>query len=224
MFSFAKDVFAPVIPKEQLSLLILGQTGVGKSTLVNFLTNMVRPKNLTENSFTNCPAAASASADSVTKSTNCYVIENSKFRFNIFDTPGFSDTNGPKQDAESVRDILSSLFRRNITVLNGIMLVVNGTNYRLTEPFIAVLNQILAQFVVVGDRTSAIPIILVGTHVGLECQAVDLKQLEQALNQKAFFVRTILMDNMVCKLNYLSNPKYGQVLVKIFCLSGELLH
>lgn len=200
---------AYTLKKTDYSVLLLGPTGAGKSSLLNFLTCMVPPESLTSASFAKPTVQSSASAKSVTRNTVCHVIETDTMRINLFDTPGFGDTDGIAQDCDSARNILASIFKYT-TTLNAIFIVINGTNYRINPAFVATLKQLASQFIV-NDPTSTapetIPVVVVATHVGIGCEGVDVSQMKQALDGTAYVVDEVLFDNVIHALRDIDDPE-----------------
>lgn len=83
-------------------ILIVGQSGAGKSTITNCIVN-----NSVEFAKLNEPAGVSRTAEGCTKSLQNYVVN---ANFIIHDTVGFSDREeeSPKEIVETLRKILLS--------------------------------------------------------------------------------------------------------------------
>lgn len=90
--------------------ILLGNTGNGKSTLVNLLCK--------------ANAKVSHSQQSVTSTISSYYgkIDNSEY-FCVIDTPGFSDFNGINKDKENYESIKLYLISNNLKI-KGIYIIM----------------------------------------------------------------------------------------------------
>ena len=132
------------------SCLFFGETGCGKSTCVNMLTNYFRGGNI-DNIHVSIPTcflkqteACKNTEKNVINRTIAqttvateYPFETEEFIFKIIDTPGLNDTSGHDQDEENIQNILSAAI--NAKHLSAIILVINGTQARITNNIKAVL-------------------------------------------------------------------------------------
>ncbi|OWA53990.1 hypothetical protein BV898_18413 [Hypsibius exemplaris] len=123
------------------NVLVIGQTGSGKSTLINYLANMDLdgpPKalkivtldlNHTRSRKSEASGVRNVGDQTQSQTNNCAVYSFDTLPgFNFIDTPGLSDTAGIAQDEENVLKIQAAC--RNIDRLTGIILVANGTTTR----------------------------------------------------------------------------------------------
>ena len=125
-------------------MVVVGQTGSGKSTFINVLTNyfrggtvddlkiavpnkehpVVTETDLAEHTEFNI---ADGTASQTTRCTSYAFKDASSGRvFNIIDTPGLSDTRGTETDDENVDMIVKQV--ASLPSLTGLILVVNGKN------------------------------------------------------------------------------------------------
>ena len=106
-------------------VLVIGQTGTGKSTFCNFLTGHSK-----EDEF--FATGSNENEDSVTTALK---LKKGKWRgrkeeknFTIIDTPGLGDTRGKKHDKENMQKLVEEL--REVDHINAIVHVVKGTDNR----------------------------------------------------------------------------------------------
>ena len=133
-------------------MLIFGETGSGKSTLINTLTNHLRSGSLSElkvsiptmylrstEEFSHSEFDLSTNSKSQTKEPIEYVFNKDGEQICILDTPGLCDTEGLEKDDENLDKIIKSAIA--IEKLSGIILVMNGTNSRVNNNIKHVLNK-----------------------------------------------------------------------------------
>ncbi|XP_055329040.1 uncharacterized protein LOC129581810 [Paramacrobiotus metropolitanus] len=124
-------------------VLLLGETGSGKSTLINYLTNffqggdLLQPKIAVPNRYYRSTEAYTHSEKSIgdqskSKTAKCstyeFNLEGKDFRF--IDSPGLSDTGGVQQDDQNVACILEAAEKAG--ALTAVILIINGTVSRAT--------------------------------------------------------------------------------------------
>ena len=156
-----------------INILLIGESGVGKSTFVNAFANYLRFKSLTEaqqgdpvviipvsfvmtinNDFderviefgeTDSNENHNDSGQSVTQQCKCYVFNiSAKKKLRIIDTPGFGDTRGSEQDDFNMEEIFS--FLNNLTYLNGICLLFKPEVVQLNPYFRSCCTQLFDYF------------------------------------------------------------------------------
>ncbi|CAF0776825.1 unnamed protein product [Didymodactylos carnosus] len=130
------------------NVLVIGETGSGKSTFINYLANHFHNgtlKNLkiaiptrfhlTPNE--NFPHRENDVKDGKSsKTVDCQQyrfdlsVDNKDISICFIDTPGLSDTGGMTQDIENVNKIFE--FVEHLSDLSAILLVLNGANSRMT--------------------------------------------------------------------------------------------
>lgn len=154
----------------ELNILVLGETGVGKSTWINSLVNYISFLTLDEaineqqlqwliaSSFVvtttmgkklvqkEIKVGESANEDTVvgnsaTQSSTPYVIHVGSCTIRLIDTPGIGDTRGTDQDQKNMEDILNTI--NHYDVLHGIVILLKPNNSRLGVMFRFVIQELL---------------------------------------------------------------------------------
>lgn len=134
---------------EWKTVLLLGETGSGKTTLLNSMATFLWGIQLDDNYryvLVPPPAELSTQAHSVTKKLTTYRIRPPRLMYglNIIDTPGFGDTDGLKQDYETIEQI-EHLLCNELDGLDAIFLVVRACG-RLDAQITYVLNSVKRLF------------------------------------------------------------------------------
>lgn len=145
--------------KEDVNILILGETGVGKSTWINAIANYLRHDSLKaaidadglialvpfKFTFTNergegidISFGSDANEDhrtgqSATQSAQEYSFETDNIRFHLIDTPGIGDCRGIDMDKENFETTLA--FLTNYDKINAVVVLLKPNNPRLTVAF-----------------------------------------------------------------------------------------
>ena len=145
--------------KEEINILILGETGVGKSTWINGIVNYKNFSSLDDARKENPPLSLIGSSftitneefdsieikigddknevndpgTSATQYPKAYVFETEDKLIRLIDTPGIGDTRGIETDNKNFDMILKYL--ANFDKLNGICILLKPNNARLTTMF-----------------------------------------------------------------------------------------
>jgi hypothetical protein len=164
-------------PATVINVLLLGETGVGKSTFVNAFVNYLMFDTLqqaeqsepivlipvafviTEGDqfdefivkFGNVDANENHEhqGQSVTQQCKSYVFNlNDRIRLRIIDTPGMGDTRGIDQDDKNIDHVLTYI--NNLSHLNAICLLLKPNTSRLNVFFRSCINQLLTYLTPIG--------------------------------------------------------------------------
>ena len=144
------DIFSSQDEKNSINLLVVGETGTGKSTLLNAMTNYllgikyddpVRAKIIIEN--------VQSISKSVTSTVTLYQIKSNPkifpFPVRFIDTPGFGDTGGLKEDKNNANKLMKFIDSK-CPELHGICFVMKASTTRLTSIQQYISQQILGIF------------------------------------------------------------------------------
>ena len=154
----------------EINILLLGETGVGKSTFINSILNYLQFENLqdainepqlfyalptsfpiTDENFQQILVKIGEDEDekfetgkSSTKYPKAHVFnfENGN-KIRIIDTPGIGDTRGIEEDQKNLENILSYL--SNYTHINAICILFKPNNTRFALSFRYVVKELLTQ-------------------------------------------------------------------------------
>ncbi|EGG23639.1 AAA ATPase domain-containing protein [Cavenderia fasciculata] len=127
-------------------ILVIGETGSGKSTFINtvgnYFTNgkcsnpnvFIPTTNLQQNQMMNIKHTEnldSCSTESQTTRCSTYTFEKGNSYYYFIDSPGFNDTAGKEKDQENIMHILATIMAEE--TITCIIIVINGTQIRMTE-------------------------------------------------------------------------------------------
>ena len=154
-----------------INVLLMGETGVGKSTFINSFANYIRfstfadatktkplmliPTRITvydENSMEDCSLTIGSDKNekqdvgsSATQGVKTYLfpVEGDNVVIRVIDTPGIGDTAGPDKDDQNCEGILGYLAQLN--KINAICLLMKPSNDRNTVLFSYCVRRILSQ-------------------------------------------------------------------------------
>ena len=130
--------------------MVVGQTGNGKTTLLNAFLNYLLGVKYEDNfRFRLIHRDFGISkALSQTRDVNLYYIRpliNNYPVITVIDTPGFGDTGGIEKD-KLISDKIAEKFRKSITHINAICFVAQSTNSKLTINQKYIFNSIMDLF------------------------------------------------------------------------------
>ncbi|KAM3147578.1 hypothetical protein pb186bvf_000385 [Paramecium bursaria] len=133
------------------SLIIIGETGTGKTTFINYFINSYLDVQINDNfRYQLVQENQSLSqAFSRTSEVNIYYIKpyQGKLGLRIIDTPGFCDTKGVQQDQIIVKQI-ENCIKTQVESLSTICFLVKSSACRLTLSQNYVLSAILSIFAI----------------------------------------------------------------------------
>uniref|UniRef100_A0A914YE12 G domain-containing protein n=1 Tax=Panagrolaimus superbus TaxID=310955 RepID=A0A914YE12_9BILA len=165
-----EDLIKSVKPLPEVNILVIGETGVGKSTFINALANYINYEtaaealqndliNLIPTQFEltqkNCDGEITqkvirigksenenfTEGQSATQKSKAYAFCHNQTYYRIIDTPGIGDSRGNEQDMQNVMDFLSC-FKE----IHGICILMKPNDSRITTSFEFCFKQLLVQF------------------------------------------------------------------------------
>lgn len=127
---------------EKYNVLLVGETGSGKSTLINYLTNYFNDGTLTDlriaiatkyhqgtENLKNSEMNLNDSSKSKTRECACYSFRKDEKIFNFIDTPGLGVTERLEEDNGNIQSITTAAQKQS---LNAVIIVINGALARAT--------------------------------------------------------------------------------------------
>ena len=135
-------------------LLIIGETGVGKTTLIDGLANHIFGVQWEDNfRFKLTKEKTSSQAKSQTSWITVYTFQTDDYDLpcdiTLIDTPGLGDTKGMTRDKEitvQLRELLLKHGSAHIDQINGIGFVIKSSDFRLTIQQKYIFDAVLSQF------------------------------------------------------------------------------
>ena len=168
-FDTLKAALAPLKELKETNIILLGETGVGKSTWINAIANYVSfptledamdannmkvyiPSTFSYNTNCNqmmeisigpeCENENQEAGQSATKMPRAYRLCDGKHIITLVDTPGVGDVKGAGEDAENFENILSYLSQYD--ELHGICIFLKPNETRLTKNFRFCISMLLS--------------------------------------------------------------------------------
>ncbi|KAK9971397.1 hypothetical protein ABG768_024766 [Culter alburnus] len=136
--------------KQNKIILLVGETGVGKTTLVNTMVNyLLQVKFEDEKWYEITEEEAGDQSESQTSEITLYEVfpVEKSVSLTIIDTPGYGDTRGLEKDLEVAAN-LSVLFQSNdgVREVDTVCFVTQASKYRLSDRQHYVISSILSLF------------------------------------------------------------------------------
>lgn len=182
------------------TLLIIGQTGHGKTTFVNAMVNIYMGINFNDKfRYLLIRNENNEQLKSITKEITIYKIR-AKKELNfppliLIDTPGFGDTSGEKEDKMNLIKFKEFFNSKAINYINCILYIIIGANARFGENDKKIINYLLNLFGknvkdnFVVDATNFIP----------ESKK-DIPNIIKSLsNENHFYYQNVLKNDLLSK-------------------------
>ena len=202
-------------PSHPYKMLLIGETGSGKTSFLNLLCNsklfeelgtkvdaakLDRIRHYNDLKIEDSTARAMASKTSEAK---LYKTELYKMNMTVIDTPGFGDSRGLEQDKVNVKKIIDVL--RGEEYVNCVCLIINGRQNRMT----ASLEYVLTEISSIMPREIFDNIIVVFTNAAdpLDCN-FDIRELDHYFGKRIQHV--FYIENPYCRIEK-AKQKAGQL-------------
>ncbi|XP_066539699.1 uncharacterized protein [Hoplias malabaricus] len=135
--------------KPHKTILMVGETGTGKSTLINSFINHMLGVQWENRVWCEIIETRENQTESLTKAVTVYdvFIEEFPFSLTVIDTPGYGNTGGKEEDL-NIAEMLHELFRSKdgVDEVDAVCFVVTSNFIRLTESHLYVFDAILSLF------------------------------------------------------------------------------
>ena len=195
----------PIAYGPSFKMLLIGETGSGKTSLINLFCNCALIENLGDDKmqlsnireFHDIELEDSESKKMQSKTTGAkeYSTMLGKLELGIIDTPGFGDTRGLDKDSENVKKIIQTL--KDTNHINCVCLVINGRNARLNTSIKYVLTEITT--ILPNEIVNNLIVVFTNTNDELELN-FDIDELSRYFSNKISQDRIFYIENPCCKL------------------------
>ena len=147
IFKYPQIFFSPSEAEKAYTFLVIGETGNGKTTIINSFLNVVMGITIdTDFRYVIVEEDDNSQIHSKTKNVNIYNIKGKDGSlFQIIDTPGYNDTKGMSQDKIISQKIFEA-FQTQLTSINAICFVVKSDAFRLSPTQKYIFHSILDLF------------------------------------------------------------------------------
>ncbi|KAF8593912.1 hypothetical protein BDV93DRAFT_581916 [Ceratobasidium sp. AG-I] len=165
--------------KKVITILLIGETGTGKTTFMSLLVNLFQgngPFELVDKNDPKKESGLSKSKSQTTKATLYTVTTAEGTNIQILDTPGLADTRGLGQDNQHKAEINSAI-KEFVTSVDAVLIMANGTVQRLGVATSYTLSVISTMF----PRSIVNNIGFIFTHSELLGWDFDMQSLEPEL-------------------------------------------
>ncbi|XP_036417247.1 uncharacterized protein LOC118801177 [Colossoma macropomum] len=133
--------------KRNKTILMVGEAGTGKSTLINAIINYMLGVKCTDRIWCEIIETKEKQTDSQTKAVTVHdvFVEESPFSLTVIDTPGYGSTEEKYNDLKTTKT-LYQLCRDEVHEVNVVCLVVSSKITRLTDKQLYIFDVILSLF------------------------------------------------------------------------------
>ena len=188
------------IPVDKYKMLLIGETGSGKTSFLNLLCNYGLVKELGFevgvehfHSFNEIQIenAVANKMESKTSDAMKYAVSLGDTNLEIIDTPGFGDSRGMDEDKKHITRIINALKKEDY--VNCVCLIINGRASRMS----ATLGYVLSEITSILPRTIIDNIIVVFTNTtGLLQLNFDLGTLKHYFGRE--LQHSFCIENPYC--------------------------
>lgn len=134
--------------KKVVTILLIGETGTGKTSFMSLLLNLLQgngPFELEEKHDTTKESGLSKTQSQTTEAALYITTTSDGVEIQILDTPGLADTRGIDQDNKHKAEINSAI-KELVTSIDAVLIMANGTIERLGAATSYTLSVITSMF------------------------------------------------------------------------------
>ena len=199
-YLYPKIDFTKEESKYSKVLLVIGQTGHGKTTFINALVNIYLGITINDNfRYLLVQNENKEQLDSITKEITLYKIRPKKgLNFPpliIIDTPGFGDTSGEKGDKLNLQKFKEFFESKKIKNINCVLYIIIGAGSRFGENDKKIINNLLNLFSINLKEN-----FVVGATNFIPGSKKDIPNIIKSLsNEKHFYYQNVLKKNNYSK-------------------------
>uniref|UniRef100_A0A3B1KDP5 AIG1-type G domain-containing protein n=1 Tax=Astyanax mexicanus TaxID=7994 RepID=A0A3B1KDP5_ASTMX len=187
--------------KPHKTILMVGETGTGKSTLINSIVNYMLGVQWENKIWCEIIETKENQPDSQTNTVTVYdvFVEKRQFSFTLIDTPGFANTDGIEKDA-NIAETLHELFRSKdgVPEIDAVCLVVSAKMTRLTNFQQQIFDAVLSLFGVDVEKNIVVLITHAQNKPVNALKAIKASQVKCAKTPKGKPVH-FCFDNSHCE-------------------------
>lgn len=138
--------FTPMEEAKAFIVLVVGQTGCGKSTFINAFVNYLMDIEVSDNiRYSLIVENERIKTESQTKGLHIYNIRSKNLLVKLIDTQGFGDTGGISED-DKITLAIKDAFMNELSTINAIFFVVKSSDTRLTSHQKYIFSSIISLF------------------------------------------------------------------------------
>lgn len=146
IYQYPRIEFTPFEESNANIVLVVGQTGSGKSTFINAFINYLMDIDLSDDFRYNLIVENERiKTESQTKGLHIYNIGSKNMILKLVDTQGFGDTGGISED-DKITLSIKDAFMKELNSLNAILFVVKSSDTRLTSHQKYIFSSIISLF------------------------------------------------------------------------------
>ena len=219
--------------KYQYKMLLIGETGSGKTSFLNLLCNCGTIQttefdkaldNFKEFNFATVENEVSKKMESKTSAATFYKVDLGRFEIGIIDTPGFGDSRGLDMDKENARLIVDAV--KDQHYINCVCLTINGRQARMSATLKYVLTEVTS--ILPAQVLTNVIVVCTNTADPLDLN-FDVGSLKEFFGSEIDGKRVFCIENPYCKFDKakrqsgnISDEKIKRSLKKGFCETGEV--
>ena len=219
--SYYDELISQLRPFKEVNILLLGETGVGKSTWINAFSNYMKFETLQDaeasdtfvslipSKFTLCDEESFNELEVCTGEdkneflnpgqsstqgckTHRFVVDD--LSVNLIDTPGVADTRGDEQDKENFQNILETIAR--FDELHGICILLKPNEARMSLTFRYFIKELLTYLH--RDASSNIIFCFTNSRSTLFRPGETMRTLKEVLKENVNIAITIAKPTVYC--------------------------